>query len=137
MRASALGQKSLSDIGRWEHAGVLAAEETVAIAGEDAVCPIANERRDDDKCVAERPNAAERFCDPQPGGRVCERSVVLDQYYRIDIFADAVFVFEFRADLGLKRCEFETFLVIVFDNKIDGTVAKITDAIKKYDRTHR
>ena len=136
MRASALGQKSLSHFGRWEHAGVLAAEETVAIAGEDAVCPIANERRDDDKCVAERPYPAERFRDPQSGGRVCERFVVLDQYYRIDIFADAVFVTQFDPDLGLQRCEFETLVVIVFDNKIDGTVAKITYTVKKYDRTH-
>ena len=65
-----------------------------------------------------------------------EGFVVLDQDYRIDVFADAVFVSKFVPDVGLERCEREPLFAIVFDNKIDSSVAKITYAVEKYDRTH-
>ena len=62
--------------------------------------------------------------------------IVLNENYRIYIVPYIELSSQFLSYLGLQRLEFETFFVIVFDNKIDGTVAEITDAVKKYDRTH-
>lgn len=65
-----------------------------------------------------------------------KRPISLDQNYRIDIVADAEFRPHLLAELRLQRGETELFLPIVLDDEVNGTVAKIADAVEKHDTLH-
>jgi AraC family transcriptional regulator of adaptative response/methylated-DNA-[protein]-cysteine methyltransferase len=65
------------------------------------------------------------------------RIITVDQNYRIDIVCDPEFTSHLLAKLALQRSEFKLRTGIVGNYPIDGTVAKIADAIKKDHALHK
>jgi len=129
-------QEPCPHLGRRQHTRFLPAKKAVTIFCEKLVKPIANKRGHNNKYICHRPNAAQPAGDPQSGRGMHERPFILNQNYRINTIADAEFRSHFLPDFRLQRREFEEPLAIMPDNKTDGAITKIADAIEQHDRAH-
>jgi hypothetical protein len=129
---------------------VLFAENAVTVSCEKLVKIIANRLRNDYESVQPRPRRTEAADDAQRGSGVRIRPVILNKNYRIDRYQIAArvgvagdlrrkpeLIREASSFLRLKRGEFEIALVIVFDYKIHGAVAKIAYSVEQNYRSHK
>jgi hypothetical protein len=128
--------KELSaNLRRRDHTLIFFSEQPVAMFRKELVKEIPAKTRDDYAGVKKRPKSAENSGDPQCGGRINVSSFIVDQNDRIRFAQVELFAIT-ASGFRLKRGKPKTVVTIVPNNKVYGTVTKITDPVKQNDPVH-